>query len=93
MMKGENKKVEKNSANKARDKECQYCKKSNHPKEKCFWNPNNSENKLKEKQEVVVNEVAIQHPRQSNWKKEKTQGTLQLNFSSKETVAKLTNKK
>lgn len=51
MMKGENKKVEKNSANanKARDKECQYCKKSNHPKEKCFWNPNNLKNKLKEK--------------------------------------------
>jgi hypothetical protein len=30
MMKGENKKVEKKSTNKARDKECQYCKKSNH---------------------------------------------------------------
>jgi hypothetical protein len=44
IMKGDNKKVEENSANanKVRDKECQYCKKSNHQKEKCFWNPNNS---------------------------------------------------
>ncbi len=40
--------------------ECQYCQKSNHSKEKCFWNPNNLDNKLKEKQEVVVNEVVAQ---------------------------------
>jgi len=51
VMKGEKKKVEKPLANvsKLREKECQYCKKSNHQKEKCFWNPNNLKNKLKEK--------------------------------------------
>jgi len=56
MMKGEKKKVEKLPTNirKSREKECQYCKKSNHQEEKCFWNPNNLENKLKEKQEVKI---------------------------------------
>jgi len=29
--------------------ECQYCQRSNHSKEKCFWNPNNLDKKLKEK--------------------------------------------
>jgi hypothetical protein len=31
------------------ENECQYCKKINHSKEKCFWNPNNLDNKLQEK--------------------------------------------
>jgi len=50
MMKGEKKKVKKPLATirKSRE-ECQFCRKSNHQKEKCFWNPNNLENKLKEK--------------------------------------------
>ncbi len=49
MMKGEKKKVEKPlaNANKSGEKECQYCKKSNHEKKKCFGNPNNPKNKLK----------------------------------------------
>jgi hypothetical protein len=49
MMKGE-KKVKKPSAitRKSRE-ECQFCRKPNHKKEKCFWNPNNLENKLKGK--------------------------------------------
>ncbi len=34
-----------------------------------FWNPNNPKNKLKEKHEVVVSQVVIQHKRQNNWKK------------------------
>jgi hypothetical protein len=48
MMK-EEKKVEKPITNvkKLGEKECQYCKKSNH-KKKCFWNPNNWKNKLKQ---------------------------------------------
>jgi hypothetical protein len=51
MMKGEKKKVKKPSTTtrKLGEKECQFCKKTNHQKEKCFWNPNNLENKLKEK--------------------------------------------
>ncbi len=60
MMKGKRKKVEKlpTNANKSGEKECQYSKKYNHQEEKYFWNPNNPKNKLKEKQEVAVNEVA-----------------------------------
>jgi hypothetical protein len=48
IMKGDNKKVEENSANanKTKDKQCQYCKKSKHQKEKCLWNLNNSEKKI-----------------------------------------------
>jgi hypothetical protein len=59
MMKGEKKKVEKQQANtnKTREKECQYCKKSNHQEYKSFWNPDNLENKLKEKQEVAINKM------------------------------------
>jgi hypothetical protein len=50
MMKGEKKKVEKPLANASKlGEECQYCKKSNHQEKKCFWNPNNPNNKLKEK--------------------------------------------
>jgi hypothetical protein len=51
MMKGEKKKVEKPliNANKSKEKEFQYWKKSNRQKKKCFWNPNNPKNKLKEK--------------------------------------------
>jgi hypothetical protein len=47
----EKKKVKKPLANasKSGEKECQYCKKSNHQEEKCFWNTNNPKNKLKEK--------------------------------------------
>jgi hypothetical protein len=49
-MKGEKKKVEKPLANASKlGEECQYCKKSNHQENKCFWNPNNLNNKLKEK--------------------------------------------
>jgi hypothetical protein len=36
-------------------------------RKKCFWNPNN----LKNKQEVIVNEMVTQQIRQGNWKKEK----------------------
>jgi hypothetical protein len=59
MMKREKKKVEKpsTSANKLGE-ECQYCKKLNYQKEKCFWNPNNPKKKLEEKREVVINEMA-----------------------------------
>jgi hypothetical protein len=60
-MKGEKKKVEKLVANPNKSREeCQYCKKSNQQKEKLFWNPNNLENKLKEKYEVSINEMATQ---------------------------------
>jgi hypothetical protein len=50
IMKGEKKKVDKQQANtnKSKEKECQYCKKSNHQEYKCFWNLDNSKNKLKE---------------------------------------------
>jgi len=59
MMKGKKKKVEKLLANANKSwEECQYSKKSNHQENKCFWNLNNPNNKLKEKQEVVVNEMA-----------------------------------
>jgi hypothetical protein len=58
-MKGEKKKVEKQQANTNKTREeCQYCKKSNDQEYKCFWNPNNPENKLKEKQEVAINKMA-----------------------------------
>jgi hypothetical protein len=61
IMKGEKKKVEKPMANVSKSREeCQYCKKFNHPEKKFFWNPNNLENKLKEKHEVSINEVATQ---------------------------------
>jgi hypothetical protein len=61
MMKGEKKKVEKLVANPNKSREeCQYCKKSNQQKKKLFWNPNNLENKLKEKYEVSINEMATQ---------------------------------
>jgi hypothetical protein len=50
MMKGEKKKVKKPSTTTRKSREeCQFCRKSNHQKEKCFWNPNNLKNKLKEK--------------------------------------------
>jgi hypothetical protein len=51
MMKGEKKKVKKptGTTSKLGEKECQFSKKTNHQKKKCFWNPNNLENKLKEK--------------------------------------------
>jgi hypothetical protein len=42
-----------------------------------FWNPNNLENKLKENQEVVVNEMPIQQKTQNNSKK--TQRTTIIN--------------
>ncbi len=47
-MKGEKKKVEKPIANASKlgEKECQYCKKSNH-KKKAFGTPNNPKNKVK----------------------------------------------
>jgi hypothetical protein len=47
--------------------------KSNHLKDKCFWNPNNLDNKLKEKQEVAINEVFAQQPKHGMSKKGKTQ--------------------
>jgi hypothetical protein len=73
MMKGEKKKTKKTTplATKFTEKEFQYCKRSNHQEEKCFWNPNNLENRLKEKQEVAVNEVTAQQPRQGNYKHDK----------------------
>jgi hypothetical protein len=51
MMKREKKKFDKptTNASKLRENECQYYKISNHQEEKCFWNPNKLENKLKEK--------------------------------------------
>ncbi len=50
MMKGEKRKVEKLPTNASKSwEECQYSKKSNHQEENCFWNPNNPNNKLKEK--------------------------------------------
>jgi len=57
MMKGEKKKMEKltKNASKSKEKECQYYKKS--IKKRWFWNPNNPKNKLKEKHEIVVDEV------------------------------------
>ncbi len=69
MMKREKKKVEKPIANtsKSREKECQYCQKTNHQEKKCFWNLNNPKNK----QEVIVNEMVTQQIRQGNWRKEK----------------------
>jgi hypothetical protein len=36
------------------------CNKSKHSKELCHWNPNNPNNKLKDKKEVVVNGVLAQ---------------------------------
>jgi hypothetical protein len=39
--------------NKQGKKECWYYKKSNHPKDKCFWSPNNPYNKPYKKLEVV----------------------------------------
>jgi hypothetical protein len=39
---------------------CGQCNKPGHSKEHCHWNPDNSSNKLKDKNEVVVNGVSIQ---------------------------------
>jgi hypothetical protein len=55
------------NTSKSREKQCQYCKKTNHQKNKCFWNPNNLENK----QEIIVNELVAQQIRQGNWRREK----------------------
>jgi hypothetical protein len=51
LMKGDFFKMEKPPImiSKMMENECQYCQRSNHSKEKCFWNPNNLDNKLKEK--------------------------------------------
>jgi hypothetical protein len=59
MMKGDKKKIEKQFAwgSKQGEKEIHYYIKSSHLKDKCFWNLNNLGN-LKEKLEVVVNEVS-----------------------------------
>ncbi len=39
---------------------CDECNKPGHSKEHCHWNPNNLNNKLKDKNEVVVNGVSTQ---------------------------------
>lgn len=36
------------------------CNKSRHSKERCHWNPDNPDNKLKDKKEAVVNGVLAQ---------------------------------
>jgi len=59
MMKGNRKKTNKsNTRDNKQKEEFQYCKKSNHLKEKSFWSPINPNNKLKGKPKVVVNEVS-----------------------------------
>ncbi len=50
MMKGKKKKTCKQPMGGSKQGgKCKYCKKSNHPKDMCFWNLNNIDNKLKEK--------------------------------------------
>jgi hypothetical protein len=39
---------------------CGQCNKPRHSKEHCHWNPNNPNNKLKDKKEVVINEDSAQ---------------------------------
>ncbi len=39
-----------------------------------FWNPNNSKNKLKEKQKVAINEAAAQQLKHKHWRKGRTKG-------------------
>ncbi len=43
-----------------KEKFCSHYKKSNHREDKCFENLNNFNNRLKEQQEVVVNEPGAQ---------------------------------
>jgi len=39
---------------------CGQCNKLGHSKERCHWNPNNPNNKLKDEKEVAVNGVFAQ---------------------------------
>jgi hypothetical protein len=59
IIKGDKKKIEKQFAHgsKQGEKDIHYYIKFSHSKAKCFWNLNNLSN-LKEKLEVVVNEVS-----------------------------------
>jgi hypothetical protein len=50
-------KQEKNNEGRRIDVICGQCNKLGHSKEHCHWNPNNSNNKLKDKKEVVMNGV------------------------------------
>jgi hypothetical protein len=51
-------KLEKTSDNAQNERMCCFCHKLGHLKECCIWNLKNPNNKLKDKKEVLVNEVS-----------------------------------
>jgi len=53
-------KQEKTNKGRKIDVICGQCNKPRHSKEHCHWNPNNLNNKLKDKKEVATNGVLAQ---------------------------------